>query len=134
MFKGQSFWVRAHVTTSQDVKCFFYDRLKKGRSFIPDYYHILFEMESATTTSGLPVQYQYNSVEFPRFTGRGYLSFGESQVRLMFDNSFTAQCLCLLKTQPEKSKILYQTRKPFKNRSQLGHFCTSLYYRRFHMK
>ena len=63
---------------------FFYtNRLKKGRSFIPDYYHILFEVESGTTTAGLPVQYQYNSVEFPSFTGRGYVSFAESQVRLL---------------------------------------------------
>ena len=58
---------------------YFYFRLKEGKTYVPDYYHVMFEMETATS-NGKPVVYRYNNAEFDNFTGNGYVSFGASQV------------------------------------------------------
>lgn len=57
-------------------------RLKDGPFYVPDFYHNLIEVESATS-SGKPVVYRYNSAEFANFTGRGYIFFGGDQVAVI---------------------------------------------------
>lgn len=55
-------------------------RLKKGNTYVPDYYHNMYEIEGATM-SGKPINYLYNSNEFVNFTGAGYISFRKEQVQ-----------------------------------------------------
>lgn len=62
------------------------DKLQKGPYYVPNYYHLLYEVENATV-SGEPVIYRYYSAEFMNFTGVGYFVFGpkQSAIKLLLD-------------------------------------------------
>ena len=56
-------------------------RLKDGPFYVPDFYHNVVEIETATN-NGQPVISRYNNAEFVNYTGRGYIVFGYDQVLL----------------------------------------------------
>lgn len=92
------------------------NRLKDGPFYVPDFYHNLIEVESATS-SGKPVVYRYNSAEFANFTGRGYIFFGGDQtdVKLEIKVPKTRKYLVLvkhyLKKQDKTTMVVYLTAK-----------------------
>ena len=48
---------------------------------MPGPYHIKFELEEGKLDDGRQAAYEYSHVIFPDFTWKGYVAFGDDQVR-----------------------------------------------------
>lgn len=55
-------------------------RVKKGTYFLPELFHIKFELEDSKLNDGNQAAFGYSHVIFPDFTWKGYVTFGDDQV------------------------------------------------------
>ena len=55
-------------------------RVREGNHFLPDLYHIKFELEDGKMDDGSQAAYGYSHAIFPDFTWKGYVTFADDQV------------------------------------------------------